>query len=643
MKVQRHISFFILLVFFSNQRGFTQIKKIQLPDSAVYAYELEEIVSYGNKILTAPSMVSEYNSEDIEKGRTLTIADLLRNDPGLSITSGVKAETETKIRGFQAKDVLVLVDGRPINPGYYGKVDLSMLPADNIAKINVVKGPSSVAYGLNNMGGVIDIITKNGFDNPKTFLDISVGENQFRKLTLGHGLQLGSFNYWISAYENFSKGFNLSNKFSTTSLEDGGLRDNSRYHKAGGNFKAGFQTANKDLYSLSLGYNWAKKDVPTTIYSWDSPTFRKFPEWQRFSSAVSGQWNLFPDLQLKSVVYLDAYRDRLIDYKSIEMIDGDIFFDSYLESWTAGGSIETKFTLFDNHQFHSGINFKRDLMNKKDNFDKPWFSNTIYSGNAFIQDYFNLWTSSDATIGLSFSNFSVKESQSKNHFSPMISISHSLFNDLRIYLSYANSIRVPTLHQLYSQTSGNPDLKPENADKIETGIEWYGLFDDDERYLSIQISYFYNNINNRIYRASSSYRFKNISKAILSGIEARTVVYYNQNISADFSIGYINAPNSDKEILEEIPKLKARGALTAKTDFGLQINYEFGYFDERLTYVVSKNLESYLVHNLNMSCTLTEHLKLHADIINITDANYEEELGFPAPGRTIIVGATVNF
>lgn len=642
MTLRQYILLVLAGVLIFCSANFAQIIKIQSSDSTVYAYELEEIVSYGSKFLPSPSMISEYNSDVLEKSGALTIADLLRNDPGLSITSGVKAETETKIRGFQAKDVLVLVDGRPINPGYYGKVDLSMLQADNIAKINVVKGPSSVAYGLNNMGGVIDIITKNGFDNPKTFLDVSVGENQFRKLTLGHGQQLGNFNYWISAYENFSNGFNLSTKFTSTSLEDGGLRENSGYHKAGGNLKVGFQSANNDLYSLSLGYSWAKKDVPTTIYSWDSPTFREFPEWQRYSSAISGQWNLGSASQLKSVLYSDAYRDRLIDYKSREMREGEYFFDSYLESWTTGGSVEAKYAVFDKHKLHSGINYKRDLMNKKNNFDQPWDSNVIYSGNVFVQDFFKPWESADVTIGLSYFIFSTKESQSKNHLSPMLSISQNLFDEIRVYLSFANSIRVPTLHQLYSQTSGNPDLKPENADKIETGIEWYSLLDKDERYLSIQIAYFYNNINDLIYRASNSYRFKNISKVILSGIEARTVFNYNNNISTDFLIGYLNPSGSDRETLEDIPKIKVRLGLTAKTDFGLRLNYELSYFDERLTYIITKNLESYLVQNLNLSYKLTDYLKLRADITNITDTNYEEELGFPAPGRTIIVSASIN-
>jgi iron complex outermembrane receptor protein len=622
--------------------NFAQIKKIQSSDSTIYAYELEEIVSYGSKILPSPSMISEYNSDVLEKSGALTIADLLRNDPGLSITSGVKAETETKIRGFPAKDILVLVDGRPINPGYYGKVDLSMMQADNIAKINVVKGPSSVAYGINNMGGVIEIITKNGFDNPKTFLDVSVGENQFRKLTLGHGLQLGNFNYWISAYENFSNGFNLSTKFTSTSLEDGGLRENSAYHKAGGNLKVGFQSANNDLYSLSLGYSWAKKDVPTTIYSWDSPTFREFPEWQRYSSAISGQWNLDSDLQLKSIVYLDAYRDRLIDYKSREMKEGAYFFDSYLESWTAGGSLESKLTLFDAHQIHAGISFKRDLMNKQNNVGEPWETNLIYSGNIFLQDYFNLWEAADVTLGLSYSIFSTQENYVNNKLSPMISLGYNVFGGCRTYVSYANSIRVPTLHQLYSESSGNPDLKPEEANKAEVGVEWYVMLNDNNQYLSLQAAYFYNDLKNLIYRASSSYRYKNISEAALAGIELLSTFSYNQYLSADFSFGYLNSPGSDREILEHIPKKKFRLGFTGKTSFGFQINYELSYFDKRTTYLVTKNLESYMVHNLNISYELTSYLKLRADILNLSDENYEEELGYPAPGRIIIFGASVS-
>ena len=588
-------------------------------------------------------MLTEIDAKQIENKNAFTIADLLKTDPALNLTSGPKAETEIKIRGFPAQDVLVLVDGRPINPGYYGKVDLSMLPIDNIAKINVVKGPSSVAYGVNSMGGVVDIITKNGFEEPRTVFDISLGDYMFRNISLNHSRQVDDFNYWVSAFENYSNGFKLSDDFVPTSLEDGGLRNNSFYHKIGGNLKLGYQTESMDLYSLSVGYNWAKKDVPTTIYSWDNPTYRKFPEWQRFSSALSGQWNVGKLMQLKSTVYLDAYQDRLIDYKTKEMIDDEINFDSDLESWTAGASLESKFSIFDVHQFHSGLNFKRDLMNKKANLNQPWVTNLTYTGNVFIQDYFSPWVMSNVTVGLNYLYFRVEEGLTKTKLSPMVSFSQNLFTNFRVYASYANSVRVPTLHQLYSETSGNPDLKPEEADKIETGIEWYLFMNDEDRYLSLQLAYFYNDLKNMIYRASSSYRFQNISDATLYGIEFKSGFNYNRYLSAELGYAYLDSRDSSQEILEVIPKNKIYFRLSFSTDLRANLNYELNYYDERTTYVPTFILDSYIVHNINIGYQLFEFLKLRAELNNVTDVYYEEELGYPSAGRMFIFAVTLTF
>ncbi|OGU29996.1 MAG: hypothetical protein A2057_07855 [Ignavibacteria bacterium GWA2_35_9] len=634
---------FLSIYLYTFNYMFGQVKKIVVSDSAVYAYELEEIVLYGNKGLNSPSRLTEFKSEDIENRNVVTTADLLKFDPGLTITSGTKAETQTKIRGFPARDVLVLVDGCPINPGYYGKVDLSMLPVDNIAKINIVKGPSSVAYGMNNMGGVIDIITKNGFETSKTVFDISIGDYQFRKMSLNHSRQIDNLNYWISGYENYSRGYKLSDNFVSTSLEDGGLRDNSLYHKAGGNVKIGYQTERKDLYSFSFGYHWAKKDVPSTIYSWDSPYYRKFPDWQRYSAAFSGQWKLSPLFELKTILYVDEYNDRLIDYLNKEMRSDQILWDSYLESWTAGSSIEGKLTLFDSHQIHSGINFKRDLMNKQPDIDEAWETNFTYSGNLFVQDYFKLFEKTEITAGLSLILFKGENSQLKNKVSPMISVSHTLLANLRAYLSYANSVRVPALHHLYSQTSGNPDLKPEEADKIEVGFEWFHLFDNEHPNLSFQFAYFYNDLKNLIYRTSSSYRYKNISDANLQGIEVRSVFNFNQYLYTEISLCHLGSPGSIREIIEEVPANKLRFALSIKTNFNTSFNYEFNYLDKRITYMLAKDLGSYAVHNINISQQVFEFLKLRFEASNITDKYFEEELGYPGMGRVFVVGLNVTF
>jgi vitamin B12 transporter len=282
-------------------------------------------------------------------------------------------------------------------------------------------------------------------------------------------------------------------------------------------------------------------------------------------------------------------------------------------------------------------------MNKKSDLDQPWVSHLTYTANAFVQDFFKPWEPISVTLGLNYLHFQVQEGLTKNKLSPMISISQNLFTSFRVYASYANAVRVPTLNQLYSETSGNPDLKPEEADKIEAGIEWYFLMNNEDRYLSLQLAYFYNDLTNLIYRASSSYRFQNISDAKLQGVEARSVFYYNQYISADLSYCYLNSPGSSTEILEEVPQNKIRFALSIITAFQIGLNYEFNYLDERTTYTPAKNLNSYTLHNINISYMLLDFLKLRAELNNMTDAYYEEELGYPSAGRMFIFGATLTF
>jgi len=145
------------------------------------------------------------------------------------------------------------------------------------------------------------------------------------------------------------------------------------------------------------------------------------------------------------------------------------------------------------------------------------------------------------------------------------------------------------------------------------------------------------------YRASSSYRFHNIDEAQLQGFEASSVFNFNRYFSADLSYCYLYSPGTSTEILEEVPQNKIRFALSIKTEFRTNLNYEFVFFDERTTYVSSKNLDSYTLHNVNISYLLLDFLKLRAELNNITDTNYEEELGYPSAGRTFIFGATLTF
>ena len=607
-------------------------------DTSALVYTLEEVVVYGIRTISGTSMITEITAEEIQKRNAVTVADILRSDPGLVVTTGTKAETETKIRGFPARDVLVLVDGRPINPGYYGKVDLSMLPLDNIAKIKIIKGPASVAYGANSMGGVINIVTKNGLETPRTVVESEFGDYKFRKLSINHSRQIGRFNYWLSGYENYSDGFALSKDFAATSLEDGGLRGNSFYHKIGMSGKVGFQPSPASLYALSLGYHWAKKDVPFTIYPFESPQFRTFPEWQRLSSALSGNWHLSEKANLKAIIFADAQHDRFVDYAVREMRDDQINWDSRLENWTFGGSVDGRFSTLKNHRVQTGMNFKRDLMNKKSDVDELWASHTIHTGTIFVQDNYRPWKRTEITAGASFNVFGIeKRNSSAQKLCPMASVRQGLPWKLQFRASYANAIRFPTLHHLYSEDSGNPDLNSEQADKFEVGLERSFEF-NAHRYLSIEIAFFHNELTDLIYRTTRSYRFQNIGDATLQGWELRTRFELSRFVSGDVSYGFMSPEVSSDVLLEEVSPHRIRASLSGKTDFGMEMLYELNAFDKRTTYISTRDLSAYKIHNLTISQRIAAFLKVYVKAYNFTDEYFEEELGYPGAGRQFFVG-----
>jgi len=620
------------------------------PDSAEADYRLEEIVVYGKRYRKA-SMTTELEGEEVSRTGAPDVAHLLRLDSGLAVTSGPKAETETRIRGFPARGVLVLLDGRPLNTGYYGKVDLSMIPAESIARIKVVKGPASVAYGANSMGGVINIITKNGTESSSASnkaestsasLTIGIGENGYRRTGAGYGGRWGSVNYWILGYEHYREGFDLSDEFQPTSIEDGARRDNSGYHKAGATVKLGYRASKSAFYSLSAGYHWSERDIPATVYSWDGPSYRSFPRWSKFGGALSARFNPSEEMEITSVLYADAQHDRLIDYQDREMSCDRINYDSKLENWTLGGSVSLEGELGDRHLIRAGAAFKRDLMNKKPDLDEVWYSRRIHTGNIFAEDRLDLWDSGDITLGAGYSLYSSEnEEASRGRFCPMASIGQELPLGLKGRAAFSREVRFPTLHHLYSQSSGNEDLKPEEAVKLEFGLERW-LVSGEDLFASLEVAYFHNELRNLIYRASRSYRYVNIGEAVIAGLEARMEWSLFEYLSGRVSYAFIDREASTGELMEELPSDKFQLLVSAAAPFGLELVYQFGAFGRRTTYVPGFYLESYNVHNLRAVQKITSNLDLRAGLSNILDEDFQEELGFPAAGRQFRAGLTYS-
>ena len=514
-----------------------------------------------------------------------------------------------------------------------------MLPKDQIAKIKVIKGPASVAYGANGMGGVINIVTKNGFSGPSTALDVELGENATRKLSLNHSGKVGPLNYWVSGYEQHSDGFSLSKDFNPTSIEDGGLREGTFYHKAGFTGKLGWTPSDKAVYSLSASYHWAEKSVPTTILSWDDPRYRYWPRWQRYGVSLTGQWTLSPLLEIRSVAYADANPDRFQEFAGAAMDPAALTFDSSLENWTLGGSTEAFIRPSEAHRLRLGLHFRRDLMNKKPDLDEPWYSHYHLTGSLFVEDQWQATSTTLVTLGAAGHGFRAEEEAVKGHLSPMVGLEQRLPWRLTLRAGWSNALRFPTMHMLYSSTSGNAGLKPEEADKVEFGLERYWVLSNSKNWQAgAEVCYYQNRLKNMIYRASRSFRYENISEADLNGLELSLALHLPPWARLDFQYAWIDAASASTELMEELPARQWALRVSGTWPLGIDYHYDFNYFDERRTYVSGLWLEAYALHHAGLSRAVGYGLTLKLEGRNLLDVDYAEELGYPSPGRQWFVG-----
>ena len=125
------------------------------------------------------SAVTVLTAEEIEQTSVRDVGDLFRRVPGVTLTqSGGPGHVQTvRIRGGDVRHTLVMIDGIRVNdPISTGReFDFSTLVLADVERIEVLRGPQSALYGSDAMGGVINIITKQGSGPPKAPLSVEAG------------------------------------------------------------------------------------------------------------------------------------------------------------------------------------------------------------------------------------------------------------------------------------------------------------------------------------------------------------------------------------------------------------------------------------------------------------------------------------
>ncbi len=192
-----------------------------------------------NQLGTAVTVVS---GADLQLQQVRHAGDALRGLPGVELTGtgSVGALTQVRIRGAEGRHTRVIVDGIDVNTTKDGEFDFSNLLAEEIEKIEVVRGPMSGLYGSGALGGVINIITRDGKGPVRLMVRTEAGS--FGTKDVAARLSGGNENAWgaVSGQWRDMSGFNIA----PNGTEKDGTRIGQFAIKGG--FKVG-ETARIDL------------------------------------------------------------------------------------------------------------------------------------------------------------------------------------------------------------------------------------------------------------------------------------------------------------------------------------------------------------------------------------------------------------
>ena len=624
---------------------------------------------------TASSSVSVITGQELVARQTESIQDALRSVPGLTVASsgGRGAITGLFPRGGEADYSLVLVDGVPAN-AFGGAYDFAHLPAVNIDRVEIVRGPQSALYGANAIGAVIRVTSRQRV-TPEVSGSIEGGNFDMLRMTAASAGSVGDWQWGAGVERLTTDGMN-------------------------GEQTAAGETVTNDDYSrqlFSAGGGWRRADGPSILgnvrFSTDERGFPGpygsnpagfFGGIDTVSRGTNDDW-----LASVSATTRTYQRGRGLAQFTHGRIDSKFdspFGSSESFSHRTTGRVQTDLFLLDRLYASAGFEFQREsggstFVTAAESREVPverWLTGFFVEGRltpaptVFITTGLRVERISRDALPGNPDGFAPRpdfDGETVVSVNPKIAASwfvRSAGNDkTKIRGSAGTGIKPPDAFDI--AFTDNPNLKPERSRSFDVGIDQTLV---DGRVL-LESTAFFNNYDDLIvavgsFAGSSQYRTDNISNARSRGLEiagtVRTLWGATKVTDLQLRVGYTLL---DTKILavdqttDAPPPFTPGDALLRRPrhQFSLDLSVVAG----RLTGFLHAGGRSsvrdvepslgtfggifesagYSVWDVGASWKLIDSVSIFGRVNNLFNRDYEEVLGFPALPRGVFAGVRV--
>lgn len=621
------------------------MKKIALLTAAVIAslsatafenaqdtVNLKEFVHISSPYKTNPELlpldVTEITASEIEQsGESSLMPVLVSKVAGLFVTErgfagyGVSGGSAgaVNIRGVgQGNKVLFMIDGQPQWAGVFGHSLADTYVANGVERIEVVKGPSSLLYGSNAMGGSINLITTRQVKDGVTGRARAMfGSFNTQKFALSTGLRKGKLSSTLSGQLDRSNGnrsgsaFWLANEFAQ-------IRYAFDDHVAvGGNIDMTQTHANN----------------PGTL---QDPLENMWTDVFRGTGSVYIK-NSFRKVDGGVQAYINWGRNKVDDGNKPGTTTRNYIFNS--TDYNMGITLYETLYLWDSNALSAGIDFQhwggRIWNTGKDDpsvitSDAKHSVNEIAGYIMMQQGFFSERLNLNAGVRLQHG------STYGNVWVPQAGFIVRPGRDSQIKASFSKGFRSPNIRELYLYAPANPDLMPEYMLNYEVSYRQHFL----NGALMTGAALFFINGDNMIQTAMTEGRPQNINSGrfINKGfeIEAAWRILRNLTLSANYS--YLH---TDIQTLFA-PKNKLCAELTySPGNFSLTLD-ETSIFS---LWTGAPTTRRYTLLNLRAAYTLPNRVPVtfSVKLDNLTNKHYEIIYGCPMPGTTVLGGVEFKF
>ncbi len=602
---------------------------------------VEELVVVGSRLPTEPHKIGRaittFDKTEVQDLGYQYAADLFRFVPGaaLSRVGGYGGLAQVRLRGAEANHVLVLIDDIDVSAAGSGEFDFSSLLSTDIERIEVLRGPQSGLYGSNALAGVISIQTRRPQAGLTLDGSIEGGDDSTR-----HGaVSISGGSERVKGRLSFAQRkseFDLSSNDAVIGPED----DEDDNQTISGQLNA---QVTESLEVNLLGRR-TERDIET-----DGFDFSGGP--QQGLAIDDNSFSDTEDQTLGVVATLTLADGRSISRLGLEQtdteLDGGTFgseaereqirFDTSWQ-WIDTDKLAQRTTVFVQDEEESFRNLypfdpsqaptqKRDLLAY--GIEHRVELNETFFINGTLRQDDNDDFDDEATYSVDIAY---------------------LLNDgrTRLHASYGTGVTNPTFIEQFGFVPGtfvgNPDLKPEQSRGWDAGIEH--TFLDDQ--LTVDITYFDADLEDEIQSFFPSV-INLDGESERQGIELSAVYRIGENTSLTANYTYTDA---DEPGGEEVRRPEHTGSLSAAHDFldgrlrlagsaafnGEQLDNDFRNFFVNGFVAERTELDSYTLVNVNASYDVTEDVEVYVRLENVFDEDYEQVIGYAAPGRTAYAG-----